>query len=201
MGYSSPDSVTYSCHYNPGKYYTQVEIAGNIVYARELYITAVFDATDPCSLVELGLCLGTQRDFEVVGDRIFLGTSRSIVTLKAQCPLDARQENPTSGTPPSDGLDAAGQAGLLTASVGPNPFNALTEVQFSIPNRQHVQVTVYDLKGNQIIVLEDRDYSPGTYRVPWNARDVAGRSVPTGMYMIRLETDGESRTVKTLLLK
>ncbi|MBU2501646.1 T9SS type A sorting domain-containing protein [bacterium] len=203
VGYSLPDSVTYSCQYNPGKYYTQVEIAGNIVYAHEFYsnLIAVFDATDPCNLVELGLCLGTQSDFEVVGDRVFLGTSRSIVTLKAQCPLDAGQENPTSGTPPSDGLDAAGQAGLLGASVGPNPFNALTEVQFSIPNNQHVQVTVYDLKGNQIIVLEDRDYAPGTYRVPWNARDEAGRTVPTGMYMIRLEAGGESQTVKALLLK
>ncbi|MFH2051107.1 MAG: T9SS type A sorting domain-containing protein [bacterium] len=203
VGYSLPDSVTYSCLYNPGQYYTQVEIDGNIAYVRQLFsnMIDVLDATDPCNLVELGLCLGTQSDFEVVGDRIFLGTSRSIVTLKAQCPLDAGQENPTSGTPPSDGLDAAGQAGLLGASVGPNPFNALTEVQFSIPSNQHVQVTVYDLKGNQIIVLEDRDYAPGTYRVPWNARDAAGRTVPTGMYMIRLDAGGESQTVKALLLK
>jgi len=86
----------------------------------------------------------------------------------------------------------------------PNPFNPTTTIKFTIPNERtnrnqslHAKLIVYNLLGQQIINLVDKQKSPGIYEVFFNAEELAG-----GVYFARLIIDGESRsTIKMLLLK
>jgi alpha-D-xyloside xylohydrolase len=78
----------------------------------------------------------------------------------------------------------------------PNPFNAVTKISYSIPQRSHVVLKIYDLLGREVAVLADQWNNPGAYTVDWNAKEFA-----SGMYMCRLQANNFSKTKTLLLLK
>ena len=62
-----------------------------------------------------------------------------------------------------------------------------------------VKATISDLSGRVFqTILEERRFSTGAYTLSWNGRDGAGRRVPPGVYLMRLEidTDTEGADVK-----
>ncbi|MDZ7771886.1 MAG: T9SS type A sorting domain-containing protein [Balneolaceae bacterium] len=68
----------------------------------------------------------------------------------------------------------------------PNPFHQETTIEFWIPVRARVRITVYDLLGREVIRLVDREViSPGVHTVRWRPRDQA-----SGLYIYRLEALG-----------
>ena len=65
----------------------------------------------------------------------------------------------------------------------PNPFNPATNIEFTIPQTQHVTLTVYDMLGRQVEVLVDERVQSGTHTATFNAGDIA-----SGTYIYRLST-------------
>jgi photosystem II stability/assembly factor-like uncharacterized protein len=51
----------------------------------------------------------------------------------------------------------------------PNPFNPTTNIQYTVGNRQFVQLKVYDILGNEVATLVNEEKAPGTYEVEFNA--------------------------------
>ncbi len=78
----------------------------------------------------------------------------------------------------------------------PNPFNPTTNIQFSLPNASHVQITVYNTLGQQVATLMNRQISAGTHSVTFEAS-----GLPSGVYIYRLKTGDFSQSRKMLLLK
>lgn len=78
----------------------------------------------------------------------------------------------------------------------PNPFNPVTNIVFNMPKRGNVKLTIYDVLGNEIETLVDRELNPGTYKGEWNAS-----SYPSGVYFCRLEAEGFTETKKMVLVK
>lgn len=78
----------------------------------------------------------------------------------------------------------------------PNPFNPSTEIGFSLPEASHVTLEVYNILGQQVQVLADRQFGAGTHFVTWDAS-----RYPSGMYFYRIVTDTKVETKKMLLLK
>ncbi len=84
----------------------------------------------------------------------------------------------------------------------PNPFNPSTNINFSIPQKGKVKIVVYDIKGQLITTLINRNYSEGQYSVKWNGTDSNNNNVSAGVYFYRMETDnGYSYTEKMILTK
>ena len=83
----------------------------------------------------------------------------------------------------------------------PNPFNPSTSVSYRIPAAGHVDVRVYDVRGRLVRNLVDGWRIAGDHTVTWQGRDDSGRAATTGVYFIRIESAGHSRTIKSLLLK
>lgn len=84
----------------------------------------------------------------------------------------------------------------------PNPFNFLTTIEFSTAKRGNVEIEVYNVLGERIKKLFDRDCQPGTYNVRWDGTDQNGALVASGMYMYVLRVDFlVCKTQKLLLLK
>lgn len=83
----------------------------------------------------------------------------------------------------------------------PNPFNPSTTIRFDIAARGRATLRVYDVRGALVRTLldETRDAGPGS--ASWNGRDDLGRGVSSGLYFYRIESNGESRTRKMVLLK
>lgn len=83
----------------------------------------------------------------------------------------------------------------------PNPFNPSTTIEYYLPRRTHVTVTVYNLLGRRIATLVDDAQPRGQQTVTWNGQDSQGNAVATGVYFYRLKTDAFTESRKMLLLK
>lgn len=78
----------------------------------------------------------------------------------------------------------------------PNPFNPSTKIRFSIPNAQHVKLTVYNTLGEKVDEPVNQTLSPGSYEFNWNAE-----GLPSGVYIYSVATDNYTSSKKMLLLK
>jgi len=83
----------------------------------------------------------------------------------------------------------------------PNPFNPTTTIRFELPEDAHTRITIYDLLGREIVLLENRPFNAGYHQVVWQGRDTYGNAVPSGMYFYRMEANGFSSTRKMVFLK
>jgi flagellar hook assembly protein FlgD len=92
-------------------------------------------------------------------------------------------------------LGAAG-TGLAIGRIEPNPSSASARISFTMPERGRAKLSVYDITGRQVRVLLDDEAPAGTRAVAWDGRDATGRSVASGVYLVRLEADGQARTAK-----
>jgi hypothetical protein len=81
----------------------------------------------------------------------------------------------------------------------PNPFNPTTTIRFIIPIASNVRLHVYDVTGRRIATLIDRGLSAGEHSVVWSGRDDMGRSVASGVYVVRL-VNGEFSGVRRMVL-
>jgi photosystem II stability/assembly factor-like uncharacterized protein len=93
------------------------------------------------------------------------------------------------------------QISVITASLGlkqnyPNPFNYSTTIPFTIPKPSFVSIKVYDVLGNEIVVLTNKVYAPGKYEVQFD-----GSGLPEGMYYCKLESEGYSESRKLVHIK
>jgi hypothetical protein len=83
----------------------------------------------------------------------------------------------------------------------PNPFNPTTTIEFTLPRRSRVTIQIYNLLGQEVTRLVDKEYAAGNYRVTWDGRTADGAAASTGIYLYRLQTDSYSETRKMVLLK
>ena len=83
----------------------------------------------------------------------------------------------------------------------PNPFNPNTEIQFELPKKANVRLTVYNVLGQRVKTLVDEELGIGRYVVDWDSRTDAGTEVASGVYFYRLEADSFVETRKMVLLK
>jgi hypothetical protein len=83
----------------------------------------------------------------------------------------------------------------------PNPFNPSTEIKYQVLNQSKVAIKIYDLLGNEVKTLVNREMSSGTFNVTWQGDNNSGQKVSTGVYFCRMEAGTYIQTVKLMLMK
>jgi len=83
----------------------------------------------------------------------------------------------------------------------PNPFNASTVIEFTVPRASYVTLSIYNILGQQVAALVDRPLSRGGYTVIWDGLTDRGSDVPSGVYFYRLSTGGQSQVRKMVMLR
>lgn len=78
----------------------------------------------------------------------------------------------------------------------PNPFNPTTHVGFRIGGVGFVSLKVYDVLGREVATLVNEVRQPGSYVTGFDATGLA-----SGVYFVRLHSDGLTATRKILLLR
>ena len=101
---------------------------------------------------------------------------------------------------PSVSAVALAPAAVAGLSASPNPFNAATEIAYTLAADGRVQVRIYDLAGRCQRRLVDAALPAGEHRALWNGRDDAGRTLPAGCYLVRLTGAGRPLGRKVVLL-
>lgn len=83
----------------------------------------------------------------------------------------------------------------------PNPFNPETTIQYHVARACNMKLTVYNIGGEKIATLFEGLQTAGMHYAKWNGIDKDGRSVPSGIYIYRLEAGEYSRNAKMMLMK
>ncbi|NIM20733.1 MAG: T9SS type A sorting domain-containing protein [Candidatus Latescibacteria bacterium] len=83
----------------------------------------------------------------------------------------------------------------------PNPFNPSTTIKYSIRERAHVSLNVYNVAGQLVRTLVNEEKPAGEYTKGWNGRSDAGESVSSGVYFYRIVSKNFTQTKKMILLK
>ena len=78
----------------------------------------------------------------------------------------------------------------------PNPFNPITNINFTLPFESGITLEVYDMQGRIIEVLVSGDMKPGYHSVIWNAD-----SHSSGVYFIKMVAGEYVNTQKLMLIK
>lgn len=94
-----------------------------------------------------------------------------------------------------------GALALTLDAPHPNPFNPSTEIHYVLPHASRIQISIYDATGRVVSELADEEQVKGDHSVHWDGRDGRGGVVSSGVYFVRLEANGETRTQKMVLLK
>jgi len=83
----------------------------------------------------------------------------------------------------------------------PNPFNGVTTIPFSTGKQAHVTLEVFNVLGQRVATLLDRDMPPGNYSAPWDGKTESGAACSSGTYFYRLTAGSHLETKKMLYLK
>lgn len=78
----------------------------------------------------------------------------------------------------------------------PNPFNPSTKITFDIPSDGFVSVKIFNLAGQLVATLANRDMNSGKYNLNWNAENFT-----SGVYIYTVTWNGQKRSNKMLLMK
>ena len=83
----------------------------------------------------------------------------------------------------------------------PNPFNPTTTIAFVVERAQRVIISVFDVEGSRVATIANRTFAPGYHSVKWTGRDDAGRIVPSGTYLVQMETGDGTEARKISLVR
>ncbi len=121
-----------------------------------------------------------------------LSSSTTITMPSANVSVTATYTISTSAYPD----DVATAKRFVLSQNYPNPFNPSTEIKYSIPQSGFVTIKVYNLFGQQVAFLLNKEQEAGSYTIEFNASKLV-----SGIYMYRLQSDNYSLTKKMILLK
>mgnify|MGYP002641196654 CR=1 FL=1 len=186
---SSPQEVVF---FDTDSYSNGVAVSGSYAYvANDDDGLRIIDVSTPSSPQEVG--------FFGMG-----GTAR-VVAISGSCAYVADwddglyiiQNNLIVGTDENPSLPDS----FVLQQNYPNPFNPLTTISYDLPEESAVNLTVFDIRGQEITTLLDNVKPPGNYEVQWSGNDQQGNQVSTGVYFCRFEVGSYSQTIKMVYLR
>jgi hypothetical protein len=78
----------------------------------------------------------------------------------------------------------------------PNPFNPVTNIRFDLPADGMVNVSIFNIRGQQVETIVQEELAAGQHIIPWSAA-----MLPSNLYFYRVQYGGQTSTNKVLLIK
>ena len=103
------------------------------------------------------------------------------------------RELPTTVRPEHEG---SSPIQVLLQQNYPNPFNPSTRIQYALPHRSYVTLTVFNALGQRVATLVNGEVEAGYHEVTFNASTLA-----SGVYFYRIQAGNFNRVKKLVLLK
>jgi len=83
----------------------------------------------------------------------------------------------------------------------PNPFNPSTNIDLNLPERSPVSIKIYNVVGECIRELCNQEMDAGNHTMEWDGKGQNGKVLSSGVYLIQVKTNNQSKIIKSLLLK
>jgi hypothetical protein len=101
-----------------------------------------------------------------------------------------------------DGAGAlARKEGLSLTLAGANPVRDVARLRFVVPRREEIVLSVYDLSGRLVRTLARGTREPGVWTVAWDGEDDRGGRVASGLYLLKLSGERDSKNLRILFLR
>ncbi len=83
----------------------------------------------------------------------------------------------------------------------PNPFNPSTTISYELSKASKVSISVYNAKGQIVTNLFNGNKNPGHFNIVWNGMDKNNNNCTSGVYFIKMDTDGFTSIKKVMMVK
>ncbi len=83
----------------------------------------------------------------------------------------------------------------------PNPFQQETTLKYSLGTNEDVILSVFNVKGQRIKQMHLTSQNKESNSLVWNGEDTYGKSLPNGVYLIKIQSKNQSVQKKVMLLK
>jgi hypothetical protein len=83
----------------------------------------------------------------------------------------------------------------------PTPTSSKAAILFELPHTAGVKLTLVNVAGNRVRLLNEGVHRAGEYRVLWDGRNDQGQRVPSGVYFLRLEALGQSAVQRVVVVR
>ncbi|OGC02787.1 hypothetical protein A2V82_15175 [candidate division KSB1 bacterium RBG_16_48_16] len=83
----------------------------------------------------------------------------------------------------------------------PNPFNPATVIPYTLKNKAFITIAIYNVLGEHVATLVDRELPAGEYKVQWDGHNQSGREANNGIYFYEMKADGVGQTRKMMLMR
>ncbi len=93
-------------------------------------------------------------------------------------------------------INLAPADGFVLEQNYPNPFNPSTKISFNIPESSNLRLSVYNIIGQEVAVPAEGFFQAGYHEVTFNAKNL-----PSGIYLYKLQYEGNVQMKKMLLLE
>jgi hypothetical protein len=124
------------------------------------------------------------------------------LTFAASNVLTGRHQTIVHVVGTATGVDPTAAPGVTRLEQNrPNPFRPGTEVPYRLAAEGTARLAIYDPNGRLVRVISSGRESAGPHVARWDGRDARGRTVASGVYLLRLEAEGAQLTRRMLLLR
>jgi hypothetical protein len=83
----------------------------------------------------------------------------------------------------------------------PNPFNPKTIISFSLAEAGNVSLEIYNVKGQKVKTLINKEFELGQHQISWEGTDDDGKLVSSGVYCYKMKSGNYTSTKKMILMK
>ncbi len=83
----------------------------------------------------------------------------------------------------------------------PNPFFNTTTISYHLQRPGKVRLSIFNLQGREVSILYEGQRSQGTHKVTWDGSDNSGNKLAAGMYLYRLQSQGQSVTKRIVCVQ
>jgi hypothetical protein len=83
----------------------------------------------------------------------------------------------------------------------PNPFTSETQFEFLVGEELHVDLSVYDVRGQLVTTLADGIYHHGRHAAVWSGEGADGKPVAPGIYFVTIEAGTFHSTQRVVFSK
>lgn len=122
--------------------------------------------------------------------RLYLSSTDSMTVLQQALPRAPEDDEDEGGRTSSQSREFELKANY------PNPFNAVTNIQFTLPEASDVMLAVFDITGRLVTTLANGSFAAGYHSLTFDAN-----ALSSGVYFYRLEAGKFVDTRKMVLLK
>ena len=147
-----------------------------------------------------GLALGDSKEISILSTPLF--PTENIIIVTVSDTHSSRQKSWHVVLSPTV-VDDHSLIGTRNAALDwelvqnfPNPFNAFTQIAFSLPQPDHVRIKVLDLTGKEQALLLDQYVSAGRHQVQWDASGYT-----SGVYILSFQSSSKRNNRKMMLVR